>query len=68
MSDYIGFGFFLGFGLIWIIFPSVVVQLYTKLHSGKVKMPSMLGIRLAGCAWVIVIIAVWINYNPRANQ
>src|SRR5439155_15787317 len=56
MSDYIGFGIFLGWGLWWLVFPNSAIRFYTRFHSGKVRLPRPLGVRLAGALWIVLVI------------
>ena len=56
LSDYIGFGVFLGWGLWWLVFPNSAIRFYTRFHSGKVRLPRPLGVRLAGALWIVLVI------------
>ena len=44
-----------GYG-VWLLgFPNSVIRLHTWFHSGKVKMPSPLVIRIIGAVWLGLI-------------
>jgi hypothetical protein len=55
-SDYVGFGFLVGFGLWWLIFPRSVIRLYTSFHRGTVALPRTGGIRIAGAIWMAIVV------------
>ena len=58
LSDYIGFGIFLGWGLWWVVFPNSVIRFYTWFHPGGVKVPRALGVRLVGALWIVLVLLV----------
>ena len=58
VSDYMMIGLFGGFGLWWLAFPMSVIRFYTWFHSGRVKMPSPFGVRMAGAFWIILMAVV----------
>ena len=56
MSDYIGFGIFLGWGLWWLVFPNSAIRFYSRFHSAfGLKAPRPLVVRLAGVVIVLVV-------------
>lgn len=58
LSDYLGFGLTLGFGLWWLVFPKSVIKFYTWFHRGEAKMPGTFGIRIAGMLWIVLVSVV----------
>ena len=58
MSDVIGLGLALSFGLWWLAFPQSVMRFYTWFHRGRVVMPQSIGIRVAGLAWIVLVLVV----------
>jgi succinate-acetate transporter protein len=59
-SDDVGFALFLGFGLWWVIFPKIVIRFYAWFHRGRIKPPSVLGVRLAGAMWILLMMIVMV--------
>ena len=58
LSDYLGLALVVGFGLWWLVFPSSVISFYNWFHTGRVKMPGVRAIRLAGVFWIVLVLAV----------
>jgi len=58
LSDYLWFALILGFGLWWAVFPQSVVNFYTRLHRGRVKMPGIFVVRLVGVFWMLLMFIV----------
>ncbi|PYU92854.1 MAG: hypothetical protein DMG08_11605 [Acidobacteria bacterium] len=57
MSDYIGFGIFLGWGLWWLVFPNSAIRFYSGFTPGGLKAPRPLVVRLAG-AFVLLLVVM----------
>ena len=62
LSDYIGFGVALVFGIWLLVFPRSVIGFYTWFHKGGVKMPGTSGVRLSGVLWVALVAIVLITF------
>jgi hypothetical protein len=58
MSDVIGIGGALSFGLWWVVFPQSVIRFYTWFHHGHISIPKATGIRVAGLLWIGLIVVV----------
>jgi succinate-acetate transporter protein len=67
LPDVVGLIAFLSFGLWWVFFPGSVISFYKWFHRGKGTLPSLLGVRLAGALWILLVVAVaWFN-SKRAS-
>jgi len=60
LSDCIGLGMCVGFGLWWVLLPNSVVRFYTWFHHGRVKLPRVSTVRLVGGLWIALVLAITI--------
>ena len=60
LSDYIGLGVFVGFGLWWVLLPNSVVRFYTWFHRGRIRLPRPSLVRLVGGLWIALVLAITI--------
>jgi len=57
-GDYFGFAAALAFGFWWLAFPSSVISFYSWFHRGSIRMPKLIGVRVAGALWVVLVALV----------
>jgi succinate-acetate transporter protein len=66
LSDHFAIAALVSFGLWWLIFPGSVIKFYRWFHRGRVATGRPAGIRLAGLAWIVLVIFVCIwSYHSR---
>jgi hypothetical protein len=61
-SDYWGFTACFCFGLWFLLFPRSVIRFYSSLFGSKMQKMSLIGTRVAGGLWIVLMLVVLISF------
>jgi len=68
ISDYLGFGFCFAWGLWGLAFPRSFIALQVWFHRGRIKRWKPITVRIGGALWIVLVLAVLIDFLLRESR